>query len=74
MRTRKWINSLDSIISNKSSACNSSFSSLNLEIIDIERLYKIEGNHCKDISCQYLHAFYWSTLVSVLAEVLIGRK
>jgi len=35
------------------------------EIIDIEGLYKIDGNQCGDILCKYLHAFYWSTLVSI---------
>uniref|UniRef100_A0A6G1SB89 Cyclic nucleotide-gated cation channel alpha-3 n=1 Tax=Aceria tosichella TaxID=561515 RepID=A0A6G1SB89_9ACAR len=35
------------------------------KIIDIEGLYKIDENHCKDTSCQYLHAFYWSTLAII---------
>lgn len=34
------------------------------ELIDIENLYKINDNRCDDILCQYLKAFYWSTLVS----------
>lgn len=35
------------------------------EIIDIEDLYKINDNRCSDVLCQYLHAFYWSTLVGI---------
>lgn len=36
------------------------------ELIDIENLYKFNSDNrrCDDIQCQYLHAFYWSTLVS----------
>lgn len=39
------------------------------ELIDIENLYKINDNRCDDILCQYLKAFYWSTLVSVLKSI-----
>lgn len=42
--------------------------------IDLAGLYKIQDTRCIDIQCQYLHAFYWSTLVSQFPQAQVFRR